>query len=411
MIAVTQFTLQKIFADRGRPAAGDPSESSVFSSSLTYVVGSVATRVGVRPTSAPNEGGRIDESPGSVDAHAAFRATEGSRLRPGMQLGPFRLLKLLGQGAQGDVWKAKRAGLRVGFVAVKVLSPALAALPWRLAQFRREAERGARMAGPSLLPVFEFGEEGGFVYMAMPFIEGTTLKEVIRQRRARLRGEDFVPVHRLIRLDGGDYLRSAARIMARAARALGNVHANRVVHRDIKPANILLDAHRAHGVFLCDLGLARDLDVATAEQMRDGAGTPMYMAPERLLRGLADEVLCDIYSLGVTLFETFTLSRPFRPPDDLPLACLSAYLAGAEPVKPGEVRPDLPADLAMLVRKAMARDPAERHPSAQDLAADLDRFLDRMALPANRSGSQPAPSSGAGPHIPIRLKAHSRRTP
>ena len=120
--------------------------------------------------------------------------------------------------------------------------------------------------------------------MAMPFVEGTTLQEVIRQRRARLRGEDFVPVHRLISLDDDAYLGTAARIMARAARALENIHAHRVVHRDIKPANILLDAHRAHGVYLCDLGLGRDLDVATPEQMRDGAGTPMYMAPERLLR-------------------------------------------------------------------------------------------------------------------------------
>ena len=106
-----------------------------------------------------------------------------------------------------------------------------------------------------------------------------------------------------------------SRILSRAARALAQLHAGRVVHRDIKPANILIDVRRGGRVYLCDLGLGRDLEVATIEQMRDGAGTPMYMAPERLLRAPADEILCDLYSLGVTLFEALTLDRPFAVPD------------------------------------------------------------------------------------------------
>ena len=175
---------------------------------------------------------------------------------------------------------------------------------------------------------------------------------------------------------------------------------NRVVHRDIKPANILLDAHRAHGVYLCDLGLGRDLEVATPEQMRNGAGTPMYMAPERLLRAPADEVLCDIYSLGVTLFETFTLGRPFRPPDGMPMACLAAYLAHAEPRRPADVRPGLPPDLALLVQKAMSRIPADRYASAGELAADLDRFLIRWSFRAGRSVRHSCPRH-PGPHQPV----------
>ena len=119
--------------------------------------------------------------------------------------------------------------------------------------------------------------------------------------------------------------------------------------------------------------------MATPEQMRDGAGTPMYMAPERLLRAPADEVLCDIYSLGVTLFETFTLGRPFCPPDGMPMACLAAYLAHAEPRRPADVRPGIPPDLALLVQKAMSRDPgrsAQLRPGARRRPRSLPRPLE-----------------------------------
>ena len=110
-------------------------------------------------------------------------------------------------------------------------------------------------------------------------------------------------LHRFVTLDDRDYLHAMTRTLAEATRALAHVHEQRIVHRDIKPANILLDNRRSGEVYLCDFGLGRDLDFATTEQMRDGAGTPMYMAPERLLQFAADEIKCDIYSMGVTLFE------------------------------------------------------------------------------------------------------------
>ena len=148
--------------------------------------------------------------------------------------------------------------------------------------------------------------------------------------------------------------------------------------------------------------------MATPEQMRDGAGTPMYMAPERLLRARADEMLCDIYSLGVTLFETFTLGRPFCPPDGMPMACLAAYLAHTEPRRPADVRPGIPPDLALLVQKAMSRDPADRHSSAQELAADLDRFLVRWSFRSVRSSRDTPACAGAGPHRPVGSAEHPR---
>ena len=275
----------------------------------------------------------------------------------------------------------------------------MAKQPHRLAQFRREAERGRRLAGPSLLPVLEFGEFDGFSYMAMPYIEGTTLQQVIRWRQKYLKGEAAELVHRLISMNEGLYLSTAVRVMSNTARALGLIHASDVAHRDVKPANILLDGHNAFGVYLCDLGLGRDLQIATCEQMRDGAGTPMYMAPERLLKAPANEILCDLYSLGVTLFETFTLGRPFDTSGELPLACLSAKLARAEPKAPRKLKPELPADLEAIILKAMSRDPQNRHQSAQEIACELDQFLrarcsrgERFARTARQIAVPPPPA-------------------
>ena len=167
-----------------------------------------------------------------------------------------------------------------------------------------------------------------------------------------------------------------------------------MAHRDVKPANILLDGHHTCGVYLCDLGLGRDLEIATSEQMRDGAGTPMYMAPERLLKAPANEILCDLYSLGVTLFETLTLGRPFDTAGELPLACLSAKLATAVPKQPRKLKPDLPVDLEAIILKAMSRNPQDRHQSAQEIADELDRFLERYYIRPGRITADDHPKAG-----------------
>jgi eukaryotic-like serine/threonine-protein kinase len=364
--------------------------SSWFSTDVTFVVGPSTTHISAKSPGQPNQGG---------DLHSKAAAVLESVLHPGIRFGPFRLIRRLGRGAQGDVWKARRHEPYLDIVALKVLSPALARQPHRLAQFRREAERGTRLVGPSLLQVFEFGEIDGFPYMAMPFVEGTTLQQVIRRRQTYLKGEAVDLVHRLISMEEELYLPTAARVMSKAARALGLVHACHVAHRDVKPANILLDGHRACGVYLCDLGLGRDLEIATSEQMRDGAGTPMYMAPERLLKAPANEILCDLYSLGVTLFETFTLGRPFDPPGELPLACLSAKLASTKPKEPRKLKPDLPADLEAIILKAMARNPRDRHQSAQEVAGELDQFLVRRYSRAGRIIADHAKAGGPSAHI------------
>ena len=353
----------------------------------------------------PRHRGDAHQRAESCSADPGQRPSLVSRGRAGVcastwySIRPFPAHQAPGRGAQGDVWKARRLEPYLDIVALKVLSPALARQPHRLAQFRREAERGARLVGPSLLQVFEFGEIDGFPYMTMPLVEGTTLQQVIKRRQTYLKGEAVDLVHRLIAMDEELYLPTAVRVMSNAARALGLVHACRVAHRDVKPANILLDGHHACGVYLCDLGLGRDLEIATSEQMRDGAGTPMYMAPERLLKAPANEILCDLYSLGVTLFETLTLGRPFDTAGELPLACLSAKLATAVPKQPRKLKPDLPVDLEAIILKAMSRNPQDRHQSAQEIAGELDQFLERRYIRPGRITADHPKAGAPAAHI------------
>jgi serine/threonine protein kinase len=199
-----------------------------------------------------------------------------------------------------------------------------------------------------------------------------------------------------------DYLGSMTRTLAKAAHALASVHDQRIVHRDVKPANILMDNRRREGVYLCDFGLGRDLDVATSQQMRDGAGTPIYMAPERLLMFAADEIKCDIFSMGVTLCEALTLKRPFQVPEDLPFPALAAFLAVAEPAHPRALDSEFPEELAAIIMKAMARDPRQRHDSARELAGDLDRFT------RDWSSRRPASTFHDGPPGPSSVRARVR---
>jgi serine/threonine-protein kinase len=313
----------------------------------------------------------------------------------GRRLGRFWLVERLGRGCQGDVWKAIQVEPFIESVALKILTRALARDPKRRAQFRREAERGARLAGPSLLPTYEYGEVDGIVYMAMPLVNGCSLRDVVTYRRnprsPRLPGR----LHPLAFEPDAGYVRGVARLFGRVARALDDVHAAQVAHRDIKPSNILLDCGPDDGVFLCDFGLARDLDVATPAQLCDGAGTPLYMPPERLLRSPADEVRCDIYALGATLFEALTLVPAFQIPEDLPWTDWAAFLALAEPPKPGALRGGIPVDLEGIVVRAMDRDPRRRHATAARLADDLDQFL---AHPA-------AVVRADAPHHPIAVRA------
>ena len=297
-----------------------------------------------------------------------------TRRREG-RLGMYRLIERVGQGRQADVWRAIRGESGAEEVALKVLL-ASARDPRRRAQLKHEAERGRRLVGPSLLPTYEFGEADGAVFMAMPLVVGCTLAEVLAQRRALREG--LTPpsnAHRLAAADDRTYTRDIVNLLAQIARAAAGAHDGRVVHRDIKPGNILVRRDHTEGVYLCDFGLARDLDVATPRQLRDGAGSPLYMAPERLLKQQGDEVRGDVFALGVTLSEALTLVPTVEVPDELHPGLWASFLAAASPRRPSALWPEIPVALESAILRATSRDPARRHPTAGHFADDLERFL------------------------------------
>jgi eukaryotic-like serine/threonine-protein kinase len=327
-------------------------------------------------------------------------------LKDGRQLGPYRLVERLGQGGQGEVWKAQRLGPPGELVALKILKPELAHNPTRMAQFRREAQRGLRLTGRSLLAAYELSEIDGFHCMTMPFILGTALRDVIKWRISYLSGEETEHNHPFVGMEQAEYRRAIAAALAEAASALAMAHQRRIAHRDIKPANLLLENRPDGRVYLCDFGLGRDLDVATCEQMRDGAGTPIYMAPERLLMFTADEIKCDIYSMGVTLFEALLLEKPFRVPAHVTGPSIAPYLATTAPKPVRRIEDDFPVELEEVITKAMARNPARRFESAGDLADSLQEFVTN-SRPANCKSALAKESrlTLRGPH------ARSRRVP
>lgn len=302
------------------------------------------------------------------------RLDVGGAAQPFRRFGRFCLVERLGQGKQGQVWKAIQLEPFAEMVALKLLSPALAQDPKRLAQFHREAEVGAQLESPSLLQTYEYGEINGYVYMTMPLVNGVALDEVIEQVNTRT----------VDRVQGAGcwwtwlpeeaYIHAMVRVVSRVARALEVAHSNLVVHRDVKPANILIDRDREDRVFLSDFGLGRDLDGPPPTTTLYGTGTPLYMAPEKLTALPSCDVLCDVYALGVTLFEAVTRRHPVTIPEELAPSEWVAYIAVATPRTPRAVNPRVSKALEAVILKAMERDPTRRYSSAAALADDLDEL-------------------------------------
>ena len=339
-------------------------------------------------------------------------ATVRSRPRPapstGMRLGRYRLIEPLGRGSQGEVWRALQVEPIVEEVALKLLTPAQAEHPGWRSQFHREAEWGARLRSRSLLPIYEFGNGAGFLFLSMPLVDGDSLAAVIARRRRRLLGFHPPLRHWLDRLPRARFVPAVVAITGRVARAMAVAHAARVVHRDIKPANILVDRVRPNGVYLCDFGLGRDLDDPAPAPSRDRTGTPLYMAPERLLCQPSDEILCDIYSLGVTLAEAVTLVPPFSVPAGLPRSDVARAPRREQPGSPARHGPRAPPALEAIIGRAMSRDPRDRYPSMTSFAEDLERFRVMNRLPAYLPARSAWPAPRGPPARPIFLDRPNR---
>src|SRR3954464_4674595 len=260
-----------------------------------------------------------------------------------------RLEEEIGRGGMGVVYKAVDESLQ-RTVALKLIAPELTTNQDFRERFKRESRLAASIEHPNVIPVYAAGEADELLYLVMRFIPGTDLRAVIEE-------------------DGALDPSRASRIFAQVASALAAAHRKGLIHRDVKPANVLIerDGSNEHA-YLTDFGIARDVGRATA-LTRTGmlVGTLDYIAPERL-EDRAGDGRSDIYALGCVLFEALTGRVPF--PRDSDVAKMYAHMNEPAPWAQ-EVRPDVREPLAETVTKAMAKDPDERFPTADELADTL----------------------------------------
>jgi serine/threonine-protein kinase len=312
------------------------------------VAGPEATRVPPSSTRAPSPLDAATLRPG--DTPSISRS--GDAQTPAA-FGPYRILRELGRGGMGVVYRALDPALRRE-VALKVLLSGGEANDAEIQRFRREAGILARLGQhPNLIPVHDIGHHEGRLYFTMEYVEGRSLRQ-------RIVDEGPLPQ------------RDAASLCADIAGGLEFVHRAGVVHRDVKPHNVLLD--RAGRALLGDFGLARDA-AAGAGLTATGEifGTPHYMSPEQAAgHSRTAGPASDVWSLGATLFEALSGETPFQ--GDTALAVARAVIHD-EPPLPSSLRPGLHPDLETICLKALRKDATARYASAGEMEADLRRWL------------------------------------
>ena len=210
--------------------------------------------------------------------------------------GDFDLAREVGRGGMGVVYEARQRSLGRR-VALKILAHDVATSPTQIARFHREARTLARLDHVHIVRVLDVGDSDGRHWLAMEFVDGTSLEERLTALRA---GGGH----------SGGSRRTLVQVIAEVADALQHVHDAGILHRDVKPSNILLD--RNDHARLSDFGLARDSSSPTLTQVGVVAGTPHYMSPEHLVGGDALTPRSDVFSLGATLYECVVLERPFQ---------------------------------------------------------------------------------------------------
>jgi serine/threonine protein kinase len=266
-----------------------------------------------------------------------------TQLHPGEMLGPYQIVEQIGKGGMATVYKAFHAATN-RFVAVKILPGELTEQPQFIERFRREAQTIANLQHPRILPVHDYGENKGILYLVMRYLESGTLQDRMRERP--LTYDDIT--HFLTQL----------------LDALGYAHEQGVIHRDIKPANALID--RQDNLFLTDFGIAKILDRQT--QMTETGvmmGTPGYMSPEQA-QGLRVDHRSDIYSLGIILYEMTVGRLPYEA--DTPLAVALKQINEPLP-PPSSIKAGLPMVVEAVILKSLAKIPENRFSSCAEFQA------------------------------------------
>jgi WD40 repeat protein/serine/threonine protein kinase len=253
------------------------------------------------------------------------------------QLGGYRLLSMIGEGGMASVYRAQRIS-DGEIVAIKVMARKLDISAQFAKRFEREARLMISFDHPHILPVYDFNQEHGHTYLVMKLLEGGSLRHLLQQRR--------LSVDETL-----DYIKQVGS-------ALDYAHERGITHRDLKPANILLDARG--NSYLCDFGIAKFKEESVALTAAGMVmGTPAYMAPEQWRTEPVDG-RTDIYAFGVMIYEIFTGEPPF--PAETPFSLMYRHLDEMPPALSAS-RPDLPAALDRVIRRAMAKVPEHRYPS------------------------------------------------
>ena len=266
----------------------------------------------------------------------------------GKRLGPYEIVAYIGAGGMATVYKAYHRAID-RYVALKILPEQYARTPAFVERFRREAVVIARLEHAHILPVYDFGDDQGILYIAMRLADFGTLADRIRL--------------------GPVLLPEACRIVEQVAGALDYAHRQRVIHRDVKPSNILID--ESGDAYLADFGIAKLLEEAAGLTGSATLGTPQYMSPEQCT-GQPIDGRADIYALGVVLYEMVTGRAPFQ--GDTPYTIIQNKL-NAPLNPPRTLRPDLPEPIEAVIVKALAVDPGARFWSAGEMAAALNEAL------------------------------------
>ena len=278
----------------------------------------------------------------------------------GTPFGRYRLIELLGRGGMGEVWRAFDTETQ-RVVALKLLPPHLASDPQFEQRFRREAFAAAGLADPHVVPIHNFGEIDGRLYVDMRLIEGRDLESI-------LANGPLEPYR-------------AVWIIDQVASALYAAHRIGLVHRDVKPSNILVAEDDF--AYLIDFGIARAVGETKLTGTGNVIGTWAYLAPERLTSGQVDP-RADIYALTCVLHECLTGSQPF------PSTSLEQQIAAhvsLPPPRPSALRDTVPAQLDTVIAKGMAKDPDERYSTTREMAkAARTAITDPRGRPTDSPG-------------------------
>ncbi len=275
---------------------------------------------------------------------------------PGTRVGSYEILSLLGSGGMGHVYRAK--DLKLGRdVAIKVLRQELASHPERLRRFEQEARAASALDHPNIVTIHDIAESDGVHYIVMQFVEGKTFRDLLSEG----------PLH----------TENLLRLAIQMAEGLAKAHAAGIIHRDLKPENLMVT--KDGYVKILDFGLAKllvsaaPIETETPTLTKEGTlagtvmGTASYMSPEQAL-GKALDARTDVFSLGTVLYEMATGKRPFG--GDTPAALFDEILHKT-PTSPVESNPNLPDDLARIINRSLAKNPALRYPTSAEVLLEL----------------------------------------